>query len=117
MQQQNAIKRLLTATDYMLIKGMPGTGKTQTIVALVELLQKLGMTVLITAHTNTAVDNILLKLEKRGIDFLRLGSVIKAHPKLRAKSEEYLQNGCQSPEDLERLTGAKVNIFEHNFFN
>ena len=51
---------------------MPGTGKTQTVVALVEVLHKIGRSVLITAHTNSAVDNILLKLLDKRIDFLRL---------------------------------------------
>jgi DNA replication ATP-dependent helicase Dna2 len=41
---------------------MPGTGKTTAIAALVGVLVKANKSVLLTAFTNSAVDNILLKL-------------------------------------------------------
>lgn len=40
----------------------PGTGKTSTIAAAVRALVAGGASVLVTAYTNSAVDNILLKL-------------------------------------------------------
>lgn len=85
---------------------MPGTGKTQTLVALIEILHKIGHSILITAHTNSAVDNILLKLLDKDIDFLRLGSSV--HPSLRCKSEEYVTSNCHSPESLEAIYSNKV---------
>ena len=39
-------------------------GKTSTIVALVRVLHVLGLTVLLTSYTHSAVDNILIKLKK-----------------------------------------------------
>jgi hypothetical protein len=39
-------------------------GKTSTIVALVKVLNELGLSVLLTSYTHSAVDNILLKLKK-----------------------------------------------------
>lgn len=50
--------------DYLLIKGYPGTGKTSTIVALVEALRIQGFSVIVTSYTNSAVDNVLLKLKQ-----------------------------------------------------
>ena len=41
--------------SYSLIRGMPGTGKTTTIVGLVRLLARLGQSVLVVAYTNSAV--------------------------------------------------------------
>ena len=41
---------------------MPGTGKTTVIATLVRYLVSCGKSVLLTAYTHSAVDNILLKL-------------------------------------------------------
>ncbi|XP_012541123.1 DNA replication ATP-dependent helicase/nuclease DNA2 [Monomorium pharaonis] len=105
--QQRAVLKAVAAHEYVLIKGMPGTGKTQTVVALIELLRELGSSVLITAHTHSAVDNVLLKLLERNIDFLRLGSTRSIHPLLTCKSEEYAIANCDSPEELETLYNSK----------
>lgn len=103
--QQRAVLKAISANDYFLIKGMPGTGKTQTLIALIEILHKIGHSILITAHTNSAVDNILLKLLDKNIDFLRLGSSV--HPSLKYKSEEYVTSNCHSPESLEAIYSNK----------
>jgi len=105
--QQRAVLKAIAANEYILIKGMPGTGKTQMLVALIELLYELGFSVLITAHTHSAVDNVLLKLLERNIDFLRLGSRKQIHPLLTCKSEEYAIANCDSPESLETLYNSK----------
>ena len=65
---------LISARDYALILGMPGTGKTFTISKLIQQLVKNGKSVLLTSYTHSAVDNILLKLIDEGIDFVRLGN-------------------------------------------
>ena len=54
--------RILTASDYMLVLGMPGSGKTSTVVSAVQALMATGRSVLLTAYTNSAVDNLALKL-------------------------------------------------------
>ncbi|KAJ3592791.1 hypothetical protein NHX12_005130 [Muraenolepis orangiensis] len=59
--------------DYTLIVGMPGTGKTTTICTLVRILHACGFSVLLTSYTHSAVDNILLKLKRFRVGFLRLG--------------------------------------------
>ena len=76
--QRLAMERVLDAEDYALILGMPGTGKTTVIVALIKTLVNLGKTVLLTSYTHSAVDNILLKL-KDDADFgiLRIGNLDK----------------------------------------
>ena len=104
--QQRAVLKAMTANDYILIKGMPGTGKTQTLVALIELLHETGCSVLITAHTNSAVDNILLKLLDKGLDFLRLGSS-SLQPSLKHKTEGYATANCHSPDSLEAVYSSK----------
>ncbi|KAG7207925.1 hypothetical protein KM043_009514 [Ampulex compressa] len=105
--QQRAVLKALAANDYVLVKGMPGTGKTQTLIALIKLVHKLGLSVLITAHTHNAVDNILLKLLNDGIDFIRLGSIFSVHPLIKSKTEECLTANCHSPESLETVYNSK----------
>ncbi|MFW9854612.1 MAG: AAA domain-containing protein [Candidatus Thorarchaeota archaeon] len=57
--QSDAIQKALSALDYCLIVGPAGTGKTYTIAKLVEILRRQGQTILLTAYTNTAVDNMI----------------------------------------------------------
>ena len=52
------------AKDYLLIKGYPGTGKTTTIATLIAILINMDKKVLFTSFTNSAVDNLLLKIIK-----------------------------------------------------
>ncbi len=82
IDQRKAVSCVLAAQDYVCIHGMPGTGKTTTISFIVEGLNLLGCSVLICAYTHTAVDNLLLKLKERNLDFYRLGSADSAHPSL-----------------------------------
>ncbi|KAI3653772.1 hypothetical protein MP228_001719 [Amoeboaphelidium protococcarum] len=77
--QQSALMKVLTAQDYALILGMPGCGKSTTIVDAIELLLTLGKSILITSFTHSAVDNILVKMAEKKVDFVRLGSVDKVH--------------------------------------
>lgn len=55
--------QILAARDYALILGMPGTGKTHTMAHAVKALLIRGASVLLTSYTNSAVDNLLLKLK------------------------------------------------------
>eukprot|EP00158_Paraphelidium_tribonemae_P008638 Partr_v1_DN28636_c3_g1_i3_m49509 putative Dna replication helicase len=75
--QRKAITKVLHAEDYALIFGMPGTGKTTAIVTLVQCLVKQGKSVLLASYTNTALDNVLLKLQLVERNFIRLGSKSK----------------------------------------
>ncbi|CRL05010.1 CLUMA_CG018194, isoform A, partial [Clunio marinus] len=101
--QRKAVLKALTCENYMLIKGLPGTGKTQTLVALIQLLMILKKSVLITSHTNSAVDNILLRLMDRGIKFMRLGSASRIHPLLRDFKESTIVAECKNVEELEKV--------------
>ncbi|KAH8276589.1 hypothetical protein KR044_004632 [Drosophila immigrans] len=98
--QQTAALRALTTNTHLLIKGLPGTGKTQTLVAIVRLLHLLERSVLITAQTHSAVDNLLLRLLPHNLPLLRLGSSQRIHPQLREISESHLTADCQTLEQL-----------------
>ena len=83
VDQKAAIGKVMSAKDYALVLGMPGTGKTTTIAHIIRALVAQGKSVLLTSYTHTAVDNILLKLRKDKIGIFRLGSIAKVHPEVQ----------------------------------
>lgn len=62
-----------------LVVGMPGTGKSATMVAVVRALVAQGLSVLVTSHTNSAVDNVLAKLLAAG------APALPRHPLMRMR--------------------------------
>lgn len=83
VDQRCAIEKVMSAKDYALVLGMPGTGKTTTIAHIIRALTAQGKSVLLTSYTHTAVDNILLKIRKDNIGVFRLGAVAKVHPEIQ----------------------------------
>ncbi|XP_054995186.1 DNA replication ATP-dependent helicase/nuclease DNA2 [Sorex araneus] len=110
--QRQAMKRVLLSKDYTLIVGMPGTGKTTTICTLVRILYACGFSVLLTSYTHSAVDNILLKLAKFKIGFLRLGQTQKVHPNIQKFTEEeiYRTKSIKSLAHLEELYNSQLIV-------
>ncbi|OAX84971.1 hypothetical protein ACJ72_00651 [Emergomyces africanus] len=80
VDQKQAIEKVMSADDYALVLGMPGTGKTTTIAHIIRALVSQGKSVLLASYTHTAVDNILLKIKDDNIRTLRLGATTKIHP-------------------------------------
>jgi len=60
VSQLEAIYKAIEAQDFCLIQGPAGTGKTYTIAKLIDELRRNSARILLTAFTNTAVDNIIL---------------------------------------------------------
>lgn len=83
VDQKRAIDKVMSAEDYALVLGMPGTGKTTTIAHIIRALVSQNKSVLLTSYTHTAVDNILLKLRNFKTSILRLGVPAKVHPEVR----------------------------------
>ncbi|XP_065558238.1 DNA replication ATP-dependent helicase/nuclease DNA2-like [Artemia franciscana] len=108
--QQKALLKSLLANDYLLIKGMPGTGKTSLIVGLIEISVQLGKSVLVTAYTHSAVDNILLKLKARNVDFIRIGKTSRIHHEILPYSEATLTQDIKSVKDLEAFYKSKLVV-------
>ncbi|XP_014751083.1 DNA replication ATP-dependent helicase/nuclease DNA2 isoform X2 [Brachypodium distachyon] len=82
--QQRSLQKILAAKDYALILGMPGTGKTYTMVHAVKSFLRRGESILLTSYTNSAIDNLLMKLKSEGVDFIRIGRHEAVHPDVRA---------------------------------
>lgn len=75
----------LSQLPIRLVHGPFGSGKTHTIAAFIikasEMLKSSNGRIMISAHTNVAVDRVLQKLLELGFtDFVRVGSVRKIDP-------------------------------------
>ena len=83
-EQLSAVEKIVSCEDYALILGLPGAGKTATLVAAVKALRALGKSVLITSHTHSAIDNILSRLPEVGVqEFVRVGDPTKIAPAVK----------------------------------
>ncbi|MFG2044003.1 DEAD/DEAH box helicase [Dactylosporangium sp. NPDC048998] len=60
--QLSAFRSALRVPDQLLVLGPPGTGKTRTIIEIAAGSVAVGERVLVTSHTNRAVDNVLERL-------------------------------------------------------
>lgn len=77
--QRRAVSWARRAKDYLLVLGMPGTGKSTTLAAIILSFVREGKSVLLCSYTNAAVDNVLLTLLRLNFtDFIRLGRKINA---------------------------------------
>jgi DNA replication ATP-dependent helicase Dna2 len=122
--QQNAVRKTMSAFDYTLIQGLPGTGKSSTLSFLARLLVAKGKRVLITAYTHSAVDNIMLKLMEKGMGevdslpgkatLVRVGQTKSCHKDVRrlvyteiSRSSE-TSGGVSVSSLRETLSGARI---------
>ncbi|HEX7479205.1 MAG TPA: AAA domain-containing protein [Polyangiales bacterium] len=78
--QRSAVQFALDAHTLALIHGPPGTGKTRTLVEIVRQALRRGERVLVTAASNTAVDNLAERLIEAGVPLLRLGHPARVAP-------------------------------------
>lgn len=115
-QQREAVVGAVTSKGAYLIQGPPGTGKTTVIAEIIRQLVSQGQRVLLTAGTNTAVDNVLVRLLDTGCeDFLRLGSAREDNHLWRAvvdngrdPADFFARPMAKSAEDLEALRQTLV---------
>jgi ATP-dependent RNA/DNA helicase IGHMBP2 len=95
-KQRAAVDAALRSGDIALIHGPPGTGKTRTLVEVIRQRVARGERVLVAAPSNTAVDNIGIRLAQIGASAdrrsapvigtpmraVRLGHPARVHPAL-----------------------------------
>lgn len=71
--QLGALKKILQAQDVAFIHGPPGTGKTTTLVQVIQQTIKQQKQVLVSAPSNAAIDLLADKLSEQGLSVLRIG--------------------------------------------
>lgn len=105
--------RVKQARDFFIIIGPPGTGKTSfgMLNTLKEELTDPDATVMVTAYTNRAVDEICSKLVNNDIDFIRIGSGMSAELRYHKYLLDRKVEECGNIHDLReviRLTRVVV---------
>ncbi len=93
--QESAVRFALSCQDYAIIHGPPGTGKTTTLVELIYQAVRREQNVLACAPSNTAVDNMVEKLDKMGLNVVRLGHPARISESLRRRSLDALVQSDQ----------------------
>ncbi len=86
--QQKAVQLALKAQDVALIHGPPGTGKTTTVAAAIELFVERGDRVIACAPSNVAVDNLLERLPSQSLKLVRCGHPARLLPSVVEHSLE-----------------------------
>ncbi|WVF72768.1 hypothetical protein IAT40_007586 [Kwoniella sp. CBS 6097] len=106
--QVRAMEKVMTARDYALILGMPGTGKTTTIAEIIKALVARGKSVLLASYTHSAVDTILMKLLNAEFGMLRLGNIDKVHPDVQHLTLEAMEASTSMAQLEARLMNPPV---------
>lgn len=111
--QRIAVLKALYCKEFCLIDGLPGTGKTHLIVALIRLAAVLRLSIFLTSFTHSAVDNVLLKLSQyKDVDFLRIGQKTRIHPSIFKYSADARSKNCTVKEELDTL----FEYLEHSHY-
>lgn len=98
--QKKTIENTLSSDKFSLILGMPGTGKTFVIVELIKILVNNNKSVILTSHTNSAIDNVLYKLKLLNINFIRIGSSSRVQDEIKDHTLEHI---CDKFNDYKSL--------------
>ena len=101
--QQQAVKAILQNEDIIIVHGPPGTGKTTTLIEAIVKLIKNGEKVLVSAPSNTAVDNIAKGLIQQNIRLLRVGNASKTDEAIFAHTPEGRLANSKQQKEIKQL--------------
>lgn len=94
--QQLALETILSSQLAVAIQGPPGTGKTHTLAIAIEQLVSQHKKVILSAPSNTAVDNLCHQLIALKVPFLRVGNEEKMSSQVEPfTSDGYLEKGTE----------------------
>lgn len=92
--QRQAAGAIVSELPLVAIQGPPGTGKTFTLATAISTLVKSGKRVIISAPSNTAVDNLCHALLEKKVPLLRLGNEEKMSDRVSPFTiDGYLEKG------------------------
>ena len=101
--QTTAIHQAMAAEHLHIIHGPPGTGKTTTLIHLIEQLTIQGEQILVCASSNAAVDWITGLLHRRGLNVLRMGHLSRIDPDVLDCSLESMVFSNPESKEIKKL--------------
>ncbi len=101
--QQTSVKAMLDNSELLVIHGPPGTGKTTTLIEGILQLLKKEDKIIVTAPSNTAVDNIAKGLLTKGITILRVGNATKTDELVFAHTPEGKLANTTAQKEIKQL--------------
>ncbi len=101
--QQQAVTAITQNEQITIIHGPPGTGKTTTLIEGILQLIKNGEKILVSAPSNTAVDNIAKGLIQQGVKLLRVGNASKTDEMVFAHTPEGRLTNSKQQKEIKQL--------------
>ncbi len=101
--QQISVKAILQNEDILIVHGPPGTGKTTTLAEAIGQLIKAGEKVLVSAPSNTAVDNIAKELIRKRLAILRVGNASKVDEEIFSHTPEGKLSNAKQQKEIKEL--------------
>jgi len=101
--QQQAVKAILQNNDITIVHGPPGTGKTTTLTEAIVQLVKRGEKLLVSAPSNTAVDNIAKACVRKGLNILRVGNNSKVDEEIFLFTPEGKLSNSKQQKEIKEL--------------
>lgn len=101
--QQTAVAAITQNEDLVIVHGPPGTGKTTTLIEAIVQLIKAGEKVLVSAPSNTAVDNIAKGLIAQNVRVLRVGNTSKVDEAIFLHTPEGKLSNSKQQKEIKEL--------------
>ncbi|RYF88221.1 MAG: hypothetical protein EOO03_08895 [Chitinophagaceae bacterium] len=101
--QQQAVAAIVHNKQLSIVHGPPGTGKTTTLVEAITQLVCEGHKIVVSAPSNTAVDNIARGLITQGLQVLRVGNTAKVDETVFAHTPEGKLNNSKQLNEIKQL--------------
>jgi ATP-dependent RNA/DNA helicase IGHMBP2 len=101
--QQQAVTAITKNEHITIVHGPPGTGKTTTLIEAIAQLIKAGEKILVSAPSNTAVDNISKGLIAQGITLLRVGNTSKVDETIFSHTPEGKLANSRQQKEIKQL--------------
>jgi ATP-dependent RNA/DNA helicase IGHMBP2 len=101
--QQTAVAAITQNEDLVILHGPPGTGKTTTLIEAIVQLIKAGEKVLVSAPSNTAVDNIAKGLIAQNVRVLRVGNTSKVDEAIFLHTPEGKLSSSKQQKEIKEL--------------
>ena len=101
--QQQAVAAIIENKNITIVHGPPGTGKTTTLIEAIIQLINAGEKILVSAPSNTAVDNIAKGLIQQGVKLLRVGNTSKVDEIIFPHTPEGKLNNSKQQKEIRQL--------------